>query len=708
MTTLDNTNELPADEKQGGLPAVEGKQTDPAVTVGKKQYSQAETNQILANMQELVERRKNPLNQIIEALKDATAWTGGGIHGPTATLAARDQQKRLQEEGFQRMQMEAAQIRAAQEQMELDRRRFERVRGRGGDGNIVQSEVASMYSSMTPEARMRFDNARNPTEALAILDEDLKNQGISRGKGQFEAAGNKPEKYFVPGVGYVDMTPNQFLNLPKDVKEKIEKATLEKLGSVPTQQQQPAATAPTRPIPVSEEKPVSTMTTAQADMAPLSMRNNNPGNLRDKKTGDFLQFSSMEAGQKALDEDLKLKLSNESPAVKERFGDVKMISPAMLAEVWSPATAKGNTPESTINYSKAIANKLGIDPTEPIPNTPQARQLVAQAITEFEGGSKIARAPAEVGTAKVPPPPVGGALAFDTAAQVKTGMPEFKEPKPEARQFRSSSDYESAKADWEKRRDAHMEVAKRYQEQIGGKSAESFAEAEKRFVTLTDQPKLAQRERITNELDGWLKKWGTNPRVLEVLSKPTLANAVADAIKSGVMTPVGGFSIPGMERLVQSTMSGLKKEEVTALKQLDSILGPRILQIVEQTKGASSDKDWNAFTQIAGNASTGYDFLNKAVKYDRASLKADRADRQLYNSYIKPGEVVDYRAFASDQRRNAIYDEYQKNVQQISSMQHEVVKAPARPAGMPKDVPAQYSPSTNSYWIGDKEYKVKQ
>ncbi len=29
------------------------------------------------------------------------------------------------------------------------------------------------------------------------------------------------------------------------------------------------------------------------------------------------------------------------------------------------------------------------------------------------------------------------------------------------------------------------------------------------------------------------------------------------------------------------------------------------------------------------------------------------------------------------------------------------------PAGMPKDVPAQWSPSTNSYWIDGKQYKVK-
>jgi len=205
-----------------------------------------------------------------------------------------------------------------------------------------------------------------------------------------------------------------------------------------------------------------------------------------------------------------------------------------------------------------------------------------------------------------------------------------------------------------------------------------------------------------------MKRWGENPRVLEVLSKPTFANAVADALAQGVqLSALGTLSVPGIERILQSSMAGLKGEEVTALKQLNAIMGPRILQIVEQSKGSSSDKDWAAFTQIAGNANTGYDFLQKAVKYDRVSLAADKSDRSLYNSYVKPGKVVDYRAFAADPRRNEIYENYQKEVQNIAATQNNRVKLPPRPANMPKNVPAQWSPSTNSYWIDGKQYKVK-
>jgi hypothetical protein len=157
--------------------------------------------------------------------------------------------------------------------------------------------------------------------------------------------------------------------------------------------------------------PVSTA----APSAPVSVRNNNPGNLKDVKTGELLKFDTLEAGQKALDDDLKLKLSGQSAAVKERFGkDVNIITPAMLAETWAPATAPGNTPESTGNYAKTIATKLGINPTDPIPNTPQARKLVTEAITEFESGQKIPTAAKPVEAA-----PVSEPAAAPTIPEVK-------------------------------------------------------------------------------------------------------------------------------------------------------------------------------------------------------------------------------------------------------------------------------------------------
>jgi hypothetical protein len=109
---------------------------------------------------------------------------------------------------------------------------------------------------------------------------------------------------------------------------------------------------------------------------PVSVRNNNPGNLVGNN-GQFLSFATPQQGEAALVNDLSLKLSGQSPAYKARFGNAP-VTPATLAETWSPATAQGNSPESTTNYGKAIA---------PIPNTPEALQKVKSAITRFEAGA---------------------------------------------------------------------------------------------------------------------------------------------------------------------------------------------------------------------------------------------------------------------------------------------------------------------------------
>jgi len=119
--------------------------------------------------------------------------------------------------------------------------------------------------------------------------------------------------------------------------------------------------------------------------APLSVRNNNPGNLV-APNGQFQQFPNQQAGQNALINDLSLKVSGQSPAYKARFGDTP-VTPSKLAEVWSPASAKGNSQASTTNYGAYIAQKLGINPNDPIPNNPQTIARVGEAITEFERGA---------------------------------------------------------------------------------------------------------------------------------------------------------------------------------------------------------------------------------------------------------------------------------------------------------------------------------
>jgi len=136
--------------------------------------------------------------------------------------------------------------------------------------------------------------------------------------------------------------------------------------------------------------------------APVSVRNNNPGNIVDPKTGKFRVFQTPEEGDAALERDLAGKLNGTSPAYKARFGDAP-VTPLTLAETWSPASATGNSKDSTNNYAKSIAAKLGVDVNTPIPNTPEAMKAVKQAITAFESGAYTGR---NKTATSVPLPPV--------------------------------------------------------------------------------------------------------------------------------------------------------------------------------------------------------------------------------------------------------------------------------------------------------------
>lgn len=117
----------------------------------------------------------------------------------------------------------------------------------------------------------------------------------------------------------------------------------------------------------------------------VSERQNNPGNIVDPATGVIRTFATREEGDRALEGELRLKLSGQSPAYQRRFGN-QPVTPERLAETWAPAAANGNSQESTTNYGNAIATALGIGPQDPIPNTPQAIQQVKGAITSFEAG----------------------------------------------------------------------------------------------------------------------------------------------------------------------------------------------------------------------------------------------------------------------------------------------------------------------------------
>lgn len=103
LSSVDEIEEEEVVEEQPGL----------GVTVGSGKSATIASPSTLEAMANLYNQRAAKQSSFMEALKDAAAWTGGGIGGPTETLKARDEQRSKQAAELFSMQNQIAQHRQA-------------------------------------------------------------------------------------------------------------------------------------------------------------------------------------------------------------------------------------------------------------------------------------------------------------------------------------------------------------------------------------------------------------------------------------------------------------------------------------------------------------------------------------------------------------------------------------------------------------------
>lgn len=123
-------------------------------------------------------------------------------------------------------------------------------------------------------------------------------------------------------------------------------------------------------------------------------RKHNVGNLRPSgfsypgqvgtSKGGFAMFDNPESGVKALHHDINIKLNRG------------LDTPTKFISVYAPAGDKNDVGA----YSGNVAKMLGIGPNDKIPNTPEARQMLANAIIRQEGAHKATAAFAHGGEVK--------------------------------------------------------------------------------------------------------------------------------------------------------------------------------------------------------------------------------------------------------------------------------------------------------------------
>ena len=338
------------DEATSGLDALPGAKVQAApvkggISVpGVNMLDSSATEQLLANMQDLINQRSKP-DAFQNAAEDIRAIGAGRGQ---ERQAYKDQQ--AQELFNMRAQMAA--LRGSQATQQNQQKSLDFLMGQNQPGAQGQPQAgAQQISTAIPDVVLKSMAAHKATGdytgAQKIYDEWAKEESNAKSQAGYNAAGNTQQKYFINGQ-LVDLTPNEYMALPADKKSQIQ-----------------VVNAP-----------------AQSGTAPVTAGPsvNNPGNVRPiGATTGFQNPATFEEGWKVMDNNLKA------------YGAKGINTLEGIINRWAPPSDNNNTAA----YIKDVSTRLGLDPKQPLNlEDPRVRQALGTAIMLHEKGpSNIFNAP---------------------------------------------------------------------------------------------------------------------------------------------------------------------------------------------------------------------------------------------------------------------------------------------------------------------------
>lgn len=133
---------------------------------------------------------------------------------------------------------------------------------------------------------------------------------------------------------------------------------------------------------LSEGQPAAATSSYGGD-GPLSVRNNNPGNMKDPKTGGFRVFDTPQMGQEIMRSDLLAKVSGKSNAMRAKFGEGYKPTLRNVISTWAPPTE--NNTEAYVNF---VATRAGLSPDQVL--APEDVDKIMPHMIRMEGGQKAA------------------------------------------------------------------------------------------------------------------------------------------------------------------------------------------------------------------------------------------------------------------------------------------------------------------------------
>ena len=192
-----------------------------------------------------------------------------------------------------------------------------------------------------------------------------------------------------------------------------------------------------------------------------------------------------------------------------------------------------------------------------------------------------------------------------------------------------------------------QEGVNEYRKSLAQGSAENVKKQEATFLTETDRPNVIVQENLSNRLGNVLKKYEGNEKVVGLLNKPGMGNAIGTLLADGISTPVGSINVKGLEDAFQKVIPAVTKEEIAARQEIAQILAQYSLEAskLASGQGSMSDYERSMFQKIAGSTSNSMDLLKKVQQTMAARAEFNKTVRAAYNEDYQPGKIQDFKEF---------------------------------------------------------------
>jgi hypothetical protein len=582
------------------------------VTVPKK--GGAVDPSILQNMQAMVDERAAPnaqnlifggpnYNSFMSGLKDAAAWASGGVHGPSAALAARDREKALEAKDLYEMRTQLATMKAAQERQ----KRAAEVLGLsapqptaagaqpafGGQTQPMAGTQPALGGAIQPAAGVAAQpSAVAPYQKmLSSLPEELQPLAkMALAEGDFESFGSivKENTKSRP-----DLQKNfQFAQtLPADQKD-IYLRTIQDKGYAPQsyigddgqeykftpQAAMPGGLKGLTPPPAVAAGP------SQAPTAP-SAGITNYGNIRPEgKSTGFQTYATPEEGLAAIDKNL------------QSYGKKGVNTLEGVISRWAPPN-ENDTPALIANASK----RLGLDPKQPLDmENPAVRQAVGTAIMLQEHGNKIFAAP-------------------KTAAPVAAAQPAVEAPIAQPAVRKSTEQVAAEKAGETRRRE---------------KMAEGDVDTTKAIIEIgrtagEKSTRLADASRIVN--DPSMKD------MFGVLERSGALGPITKFVAGGIqMGTLGSLKFGELEGALRN--AGATDTQIANVARIETVLKQQELEYAKtylKGQGSVSDNERKIVQQAIGSIHQPAEQLRLMVNIMQERANFDNKMYQEFNAYRK-------------------------------------------------------------------------